>query len=316
MNSALARRGTAVLHRLSLHGPWWASRLALHNSNTIQLAQSASKVGISVLPLRLRNSYAAAAARPKAHTGRAAASKTPKARKAKTAATKTKKKTSRTSKTSKAKPKSKADPRKKKKLTDKQKEVSEKKKQRQEIKELKVMALSPPKSLPNNPFGLVLQQKQHGTVAERTQAYKKMSIEEFERLRGVAKANVDANRAAFEQWVKSHTPLQIKEANAARRRLGRLLGRSIREIPDPRQVKRPKTSYLIFAQERLHSGELNHLGATERMSNIAGAWRNMTKSEQEKYQQLYQEGLKQYAQEYQSVYGTPPKRTPSKSKTS
>ncbi|KAI1925368.1 hypothetical protein LOZ65_002905 [Ophidiomyces ophidiicola] len=309
----LARRATTIFRRLTPSDTQRLACLSLRTSTGTQSTSLASNAGIVTLPLRLRNSYATATARPKAHTGRAAASKKPRPQ-GTTAKKPTKKTTKKRVSKSKPKPKSRAKSKatkkpKRKALTDKQKETLKKKKERQEIKELKIAALSPPKALPHSPFGLMLQQMQHGGISEKTAAYKNLSASELERLRAVAKENVEANREAFAQWVKSHTALQIKEANTARRRLRRLTKRSVREISDSRQVKRPKTSYIIFAQEKLQSGEFDHLELTKKMVHIGQTWRNLSSAEQEKYVNLAKEATEVYMKEYQSVYGQqPPKR--------
>ncbi|EAS27695.3 uncharacterized protein CIMG_10300 [Coccidioides immitis RS] len=300
MNSILSRGGPTAIRRIGAHTVQQLTSLA-RNSNGIRFAPAVCKAKVVVLPFRLRNTYTTAA-RPKAHTGRAVASKTTKAKKP--AATQAKKK--RTTKTKTAtgkKPQRKA-------LTDKQKAQLENKKRKQEIKDLKLVALSPPKMLPNNSFGLVLQQVELGTVAQRTEAYRKMSESERERLREAAKSNAEANRATFEAWVKNHTPLQIKEANNARRKLRNLLDkpRSFPDIRDPRQVKRPLSAYIIFAKEQLNSAELANLTVTEKMMRIGKSWRDMTKAGQEKYHRLHADAIRQYVNEYESVYGEPPKR--------
>lgn len=99
----------------------------------------------------------------------------------------------------------------------------------------------------------------------------------------IAKENTEANRLAFEQWVKSHTPFQIKEANAARKRLRALLGRprAYADIKDPRQVKRPRLAYIIYAVEQFQSGQFDDLEAKERVSEIAKSWRSLTEAEKD-----------------------------------
>ncbi|EEP78597.1 predicted protein [Uncinocarpus reesii 1704] len=297
MNTILAHRGPSILRRFIARSP----RFVVRTSNDARLALSAVVAGTVAIQIQLRNAYANAAT-SETHTRRTQTSKT----EGKTTKSKANKKKSATKTKAKQKPK--------KKLTDNQKEALKKKAQRQEIKELKIAALTPPKALANNPFGLVLQQNVGETLAQKIETYRNMSAAERDRLRELAKANTDTNKAAFEQWVKSHTPLQIKEANAARRRLRLLSGRprSFADIPDPRQVKRPGSAYIIFAKERLNSGEVNHLTANERISHIAENWRKMTQAEQEKYRELQKEASRHYAMQYESVYGESPKHQVSK----
>ena len=81
--------------------------------------------------------------------------------------------------------------------------------------------------------------------------------------------------------MKSHTPLQIKEANAARRTLARLQNKQVRLIKDDRLVKKPKNAFMIFSSERRSAGDFMHLRAVDTSTRISEEWKNMTEREKE-----------------------------------
>jgi hypothetical protein len=84
--------------------------------------------------------------------------------------------------------------------------------------------------------------------------------------------------------VRSHTPLQIKQANEARRKLRRKFKAKKRQfpiIPDDRQVKRPKTAFMIFMEELSGSGDLENLKLAERGAQAGQRWKSLTESEKQ-----------------------------------
>ena len=198
MTLMLARRGRVVFRRLT-------SRVSFVSGNAQLVSIAASKVSpvlsSSCLlngphPAILKSSYASAAGRPKAHTGRAAASKKPKA-KAEATGTKTKAKKTKAGKTAKAKAKAKAKPKPKakskpKRLTEKQKEDLKKKKEKEQITALKTAALTPPKRLPSSTYAIFNQEK-NAFGPENLETYKNLSRMERE---------VCAINLHFPDWVR------------------------------------------------------------------------------------------------------------------
>ena len=91
----------------------------------------------------------------------------------------------------------------------------------------------------------------------------------------------------YERWLTSHTPLQIKEANLARRRLSKKTGKNLRQIEDSRLVKRPRTSYLIFLTERTSQGDFKHMAVKDIAVRVAEEWRGLTSSEKEVGERLW-----------------------------
>lgn len=181
MSLALARRGRYVFRHLNLRDTLSVSarvppltRLVGH----VHLATNGSHVdsvapnGLygSILPKILINSYATAAARPKAKTAKAKATKK---RSASSKAGETKK--TKKTKTTKAKSKE---------LTEEEKEAKKAKALKEEIRELKAIALEPPKPLPHTAHVLALKD----VLAKRTKEPGKPPQQAFREAHAAVKA--------------------------------------------------------------------------------------------------------------------------------
>ncbi|PGH15579.1 hypothetical protein AJ79_02361 [Helicocarpus griseus UAMH5409] len=300
MSFALARRGRVLLRCVSLvEGSSPGARVALANTPAYRSigsirnlsATSSSSLFRRPLPILAKNTYATAAGQTKTSTTSKSTGK-----QAKKAAKKPAKKTA------KAKPKAKSAP-KRKQLTEKQKEAKEKKQARENIQNLKAIALDPPKGLPETAY--ILLQQQHKAFGSVSEAYKNLDPAERQRLDQIAEQNKAANKTAYQQWVLRHTPLQIKEANAARRRLRKLLNkkRGFMELSDDRQLKRPGNAYMFFVKEVSARGDVS---TSDRMVKSAEMWKGLSAGEKERYQQLALEEKDKYAKEYRALYGKEP----------
>ncbi|PWY83198.1 HMG box protein [Aspergillus sclerotioniger CBS 115572] len=260
---------------------------------------------------RLTNGYATAAT-PKKRTTKKADPESPEAPKAKKVASKAKK--AKTTKSKKATKK----PRAKKVLTEEQKEAKKEAKiasdQRKLVKELKAAVLSPPKRLTNYftlaMFAKLEEVKKEGKELAATDAFKEaaerakaMSDAERKKFTDAAAANKEAHQEEYEKWLNSHTPLEIKQANMARRRLAQIQNKKFFPIHDPRLVKRAKVGYLFYAEERHQAGDLKHMTVPERGVRIAEEWRGMTDAEKQKYVRLQEADTERYFREYKEVYG-------------
>ena len=99
----------------------------------------------------------------------------------------------------------------------------------------------------------------------------------------LANQNKAANRAALIKWVESYTPLQIHEANVARRSLTRLRskkgGRKFETIKDDRLVRHPINAYARFYKNRQASGDFKGLKATEAAKLAGREWRALSAAE-------------------------------------
>ena len=106
----------------------------------------------------------------------------------------------------------------------------------------------------------------------------------MQRLSQIAESNRTSYKASLASWVKSFTPLQIKEANEARKKLRRKLKTKKRQFPiirDERQVKRPKSAFMMFLEELNGSGDFAHLKVAERGAEAGQRWKRLTESEKE-----------------------------------
>lgn len=131
----------------------------------------------SILFGSLRNSYATAAGRPKAHTGKAKAKKTPASGDAKKA----------------------SNPRKKRELTPEQEEKKKENERKAEIRRLKTLVLVPPKKGPTNAYTVAIQDK----LPEKIRTYGTLS-EAFKAASREAKA-----LSSYEQQVQCPLAFQV-----------------------------------------------------------------------------------------------------------
>jgi len=234
--------------------------------------------------------------RPKGHTGKA---------KAKNTSTKA------NSSKSAAKPKP------KKRLTENQKQIKAAEELKAEIRQLKVDALTEPKRLPEVGYVIAMAERIRGskgsveTFKYAASHVKDLSPSDFEPYSMQAEANKATNRDTYEKWISSHSPIIIRKANLARKRLAHLTKNSTRKVKlpllkDPRQVKTPMTGYVIFTKERHGSGDFKHLDGVQAVKQISQEWSSLPQSDKEKYHKLQEEDRERYHREYRSVYGEDP----------
>ncbi|KAF1989244.1 hypothetical protein K402DRAFT_390824 [Aulographum hederae CBS 113979] len=266
----------------------------------------------------------APAAKKTTTTKKPAAKKTTKAKTTTKAAAK--KKTT----TKKAAPKKKAAakkpaPKKKKVLTERQKALAERKQARDDLKALKEAALEEPKNQPSTAYQIFLGDaikksgggQKLGDVAKvATQDYKNISPAERESLNHTAASAKAANIAAYEKWVLSFTPEQIRLANNARRRLRTKLpktksgekrsGRGLSPIRDPRQVKRPQNAYLMFVQERYQTDDFKGIAFADAAKLLREEFGKLGAADLKKYEDAVAQQLQDYAKNYKSTYGHDP----------
>ncbi|KAL4914171.1 hypothetical protein BDW62DRAFT_191046 [Aspergillus aurantiobrunneus] len=228
------------------------------------------------------------------------------------ASSKSKKPSSKSKKTTKPAKKRSKEP--KKALTKEEQERRAAKKTKQLVKELKKIALQPPKPLPASHWVLAVIDKvrelgpdfqpRTGVFKRATDLAREISEEERERYREMARANRTANKAAYEAWVKSHSPLEIKEANQARRQLHKIKKtKRFVTIQDNRLVKKPRSSFLLFTAERKNKDMSN---LSDESQAIAAEWYRLPESEKEKYREAARVDRERYAREYLETYGSPP----------
>lgn len=97
----------------------------------------------------------------------------------------------------------------------------------------------------------------------------------------MADKNRATNEAAYEAWVRSYTPLQIREANSARRALARDPTRKTRLflIKDDRLVKRPTSPFLMFSKENSSGADFKDMASAQ--VDAAKKWHSLSESEKE-----------------------------------
>ena len=106
-------------------------------------------------------------------------------------------------------------------------------------------------------------------------------IHQPQKLQAQADANRAANAAAYDAWVKSHTPLQIKDANTARLTLSRIGKKTYPAIKDDRLPKTPQSAYIIFVTQRMETLNYEGKSVTEAIKVISAEWTELPQSEKD-----------------------------------
>jgi hypothetical protein len=105
-------------------------------------------------------------------------------------------------------------------------------------------------------------------------------IPQIQRLQAQAKANYAANTAAYNSWVQSHTPLQIREANSARLTLSRLENKSYPPLKDDRLVTVSRSAYTLYLKERMET-EYQGKAGVESFPAIGREWLALPQAEKD-----------------------------------
>ncbi|KAK5054619.1 hypothetical protein LTR84_001510 [Exophiala bonariae] len=178
--------------------------------------------------------------------------------------------------------------------------------------------LDQPKQLPATAFTLLLVNEAKSakgavSAAAKTSSakYKALSAEDRERLNHEANQNAEKNALAYKEWVQSHTPLQIKKANNARRQLtakAKAAGQKIsyRAIHDDRIVKQSRTAYSFFCQDRFASGDFAGISIAESGTLVGKEWHELSESAKKPYIAQADADKTRYLEEHKSVYGVDP----------
>jgi hypothetical protein len=137
--------------------------------------------------------------------------------------------------------------------------------------------------------------------------------------------NKEKNVAAYKRWVQSHTPLEIKQANSARRALARKAKAAGKKttypsIKDDRTVKQARNAYSYFFADRHASGDLKGLSIGEAGKLLGREWKELSSSEVQVnihtdllvthptdsvqiYTNKAEADKTRYVEEYKTVYG-------------
>ncbi|KAI5288796.1 hypothetical protein KEM54_004853 [Ascosphaera aggregata] len=184
------------------------------------------------------------------------------------------------------------------------------KKQLQLIRKLRKLTLKPPKMLPKTVQQLYVTKLRTNDFSGAIQGLAKLSPEEKQALEDCAAQNAKTNAKVLREWILSLTPLQVKQANSARRKLRKLLGKSrVWLLHDDRTVTRPLDSWKVFLKEKNNTRGANE-SVLEMTHRISQEWRSFTPEQKEKYERIAHEDFERYLKEYREVYGEePPKGT-------
>ena len=233
---------------------------------------------------------------------------------------KTKSKT-KSKKKAKAKSKAKPKPKKRKVLTEKQKEQKAIRAQRDKIAELKETALTPPHGTPWTAWTVFVDEmtKRENlgvikAVKEASPKFKQLSPEQLEvchpssrvpfcsltivqHYNHIANQNKEKNEKAYRQFIESHTPLQIYEANLARNQLKKLSKSDPKKpnrlwihLNDERQVKRPSSAFIRFYIDRQTTNDYKGMTAVTRSELVSREWKALTAAEK-KVSQVASKGM-------------------------
>ena len=107
----------------------------------------------------------------------------------------------------------------------------------------------------------------------------------------IANERTAAQQAQYKAWIESHTPEQIREANAARamlRRKHKLSGKELKtsqhpshtsKLIDERQPKHPGSPFTVFTKIRFASGDFKNIRVIEAIKLVANEWKALSADE-------------------------------------
>jgi len=133
-----------------------------------------------------------------------------------------------------------------------------------------------------------------------------------QRYAHIAAQNTAANRVAYKQWIESHSPQEILEANRARLSLRR------KGLKYP-TLKEPLTPVLQFIHEKRANGEVAGRISKESIGPLLAEWESKSPAEiqvcclsrlshtpltyNQPYVDRYEAGKVRYQQEFKTVFG-------------
>ncbi|KAJ4418493.1 hypothetical protein N0V85_001402 [Neurospora sp. IMI 360204] len=114
--------------------------------------------------------------------------------------------------------------------------------------------------------------------------WKELSAAEKERYHAKAEKAHQDGLAARAAWVLTKTPMEIEDANHARRVLKRLgVTPIVHLIPDDRGPKRQRTAFLFFCMSRQKDGVFGGKPASEVSKALAKEWKSMDDAAKQPY---------------------------------
>lgn len=209
-------------------------------------------------------------------------------------------------------------------------------KKKEEIKLLKAQALAPPSYRQVNAWAIYIKENTAGKsgigsitelIKTLGQDFKNISSREREHLNHLVNEQNAKSLREFQEWLNTHTPVQIKDANKARTRLRRLAADGKKSqfapIKDARLLKRPTSSYLQYHTERLASGDFRNVSTTQAARDISTEFKALSASEKkvslelsyacfncltdniksQKYEDIAAKSLEKYLKDHVELYG-------------
>ncbi|KAI9710939.1 MAG: hypothetical protein M1820_002376 [Bogoriella megaspora] len=216
-------------------------------------------------------------------------------------------------------------------LSEKGKARAEAKKGRDDIKQLKEIALlsTEPHGGPQGAWLVFAHEnikgrKQNAAAGQKElgERFRNLGPAEREHYNHLANENKAAFQTEYDKWVRSHSAEQIRQANAARANLRRKLttissnpghkksakfqGRVIHNIRDDRAVKRPVNAYTQYVVERFTTGDFKGVKPTDATKLIGEEWKAMDASDKQKWLDQQEADNARYRREYEATYGHKP----------
>ncbi|KAI5819775.1 hypothetical protein BZA77DRAFT_143209 [Pyronema omphalodes] len=139
--------------------------------------------------------------------------------------------------------------------------------------------------------------------ATHTSAFKNLSESEKQKYVELAEKRHLEEAQAYQAFIEKYTPVQIKEANAARRWLIKnniKKGSSVKPLVDDRLPSaRPANIYAVFLQEqyKLNPG----MSFEEARTNVHGKWKTMSEAEKKAYREQAEANKLEYNAKLQSL---------------
>ncbi|KAL8766325.1 MAG: hypothetical protein Q9209_006851 [Squamulea sp. 1 TL-2023] len=120
-----------------------------------------------------------------------------------------------------------------------------------------------------------------------------------------------ASAFSYREWILSHNPKEIYEANKARRTLKSRLKtpRSWPKLQDERLVTGRRSPYIRFHIQRRRSGDFAGMSIGEAAKLIGAEWRGLSESDKKPYLQESERDSARYDQEVKAVYDRDVKHT-------
>lgn len=202
--------------------------------------------------------------------------------------------------------------------------------EKEDVRKLKELALSPPPRgqysawiVVNTEFANKAQRERDpgansrdvltAAVKEAVARYRSLSPSEHEHYNHLANQRTEEKEQAYKAWLQEHTPEQIRIANSARSKLRAKLSKGTHKwiaLKDDRLVPTPRSAYILFSTDRHNSGDLKGIPLSEAGKLVGEEWKKLDESEKQEYFRRGEQESDRYAQQYLSVYGHEPTAKP------